>query len=72
MVGAVGGKATGLAAGGARRAGVAAVEDEPVVRYGYLALRNMLRELLLSLQGGATVARQPYAVGHTEDMSVHG
>ena len=62
----------GRAVGGAGGAGVAAVEDEPVVRDGDFLLGDVAGEDTFGVEGRLAVAREADTVCHTEDMGVNG
>ena len=65
------GQPAGFALGLAGDAGVAAVEDEPVVGDGDERVGDVARELFLDTVGGGAARRdEAQAVAHTEDMGV--
>ena len=68
---AAGVEAAGVAVRLACLAGVAAVEDEPVVGFGEECGRDVAHQFTLGLQGGLGVAGEADAVGHAEDVGVH-
>ena len=65
-----GGEGAGGAFWGAGGAGVAAVEDEPVVGDGTLFNRDMALKVPFNIQRSFAV-RQPQPVGNPENMSVN-
>ena len=66
-------QSAGFALGLAGDAGVAAVEDEPVVGDGDEFAGDVARELFLdTVGGGATRGDEPYTVAHAEHVGVDG
>ena len=49
-------------------ADIASMQYQPVVRYGYFFLRDVLYQLTLGLQRGFAVMGQPYAMGEAWAM----